>query len=104
MVARTKQPPPPPAATLDLQSTRCTCGCGETTAARSRFRPGHDQRLQGQLARAHYDGAAVAVLQPDGQRQHLPAVDAARMLDTDRHSWSAKLSSNRRHQSQELPA
>ena len=95
-----------PAATVDLQETRCTCGCGETTPSRSRFRPGHDQRLKGRLARAHYVAAEVAVVQPDGQQQRLPAVDAARLLDTDRFSWSAKLSTNRRlsEQSQEQSA
>jgi len=90
-----------PAATVDLQETRCTCGCGETTPSRSRFRPGHDQRLKGRLARAHYVAAEVAVVQPDGQQQRLPAVDAARLLDTDRFSWSAKLSTNRRRPSEQ---
>lgn len=80
-----------PAATVDLQETRCTCGCGETTPARPRFRPGHDQRLKGQLARAHYATSQVAVVQPDGAQQNLSAEQAARLLDTDRFSWSAKL-------------
>lgn len=51
-----------PAATVDLQGTRCTCGCGETTPSRSRFRPGHDQRLKGQLARTHHAAVQVATL------------------------------------------
>jgi len=41
------------------------------------------------------------VVQPDGQQQRLPAVDAARLLDTDRFSWSAKLSTNRRRPSEQ---
>ncbi len=101
MATAKKQSAPAPASTVDLQETRCTCGCGETTPARSRFRPGHDQRLKGQLARAHYVAAEVAVVQPDGQQQRLPAVDAARLLDTDRFSWSAKLSTNRRRPSEQ---
>lgn len=91
MATAKKQPAPAPAATVDLQEGRCTCGCGETTPTRSRFRPGHDQRLKGKLARAHYTAVPVAVVQPDAQRHDLSAEAAARLLDTDRFSWSAKV-------------
>ncbi len=34
----------------------CWCGCGESTKIGSRFRPGHDAKLHGQMRRANKDG------------------------------------------------
>lgn len=73
---------------VDLTLGRCACGCGEQVARR--FRQGHDARLRGVLLTAHRTDAAVQVVQ-GGERRVLSALQVARLLDHDTHSWSARL-------------
>jgi hypothetical protein len=46
----------------------CACGCQVAPSRRARFRPGHDQRLKGILARAQAAGAKIEVT-VDGKRR-----------------------------------
>lgn len=75
---------------VDLTEGRCTCGCGEPTKPKSRFRPGHDQRMKGQLKRAHQADTKVTLVEGKTRRQ-ATAREAAQRLDTDRYCWSEAL-------------
>lgn len=75
-----------PGTAVDLNSGICTCGCGEETRAKSRFRPGHDQRLKGQLKRAHLADAKVLLVE-GRSKQQVAAIEAAARLDQTGHGW-----------------
>lgn len=78
--------------TVDLRPGVCTCGCGAQTTRR--FGQGHDQRLKGQLRRAHHAGKPVLVV-IGKTRTRVPAAEAVGYLDTPSFSWTEWLGATR---------
>lgn len=70
--AQTKKDKPRPSdRTADKGDLRkCTCGCGENVAGKSLYRPGHDARHAGQIARE-----VAADLQNDAAYDHQMALE-----------------------------
>ena len=52
---------------LELGTGLCVCGCGEpvNVAKRRRFRPGHDGRTKGWIAKAGREGKLIAIYESD---------------------------------------
>jgi len=71
---------------LNWTGGKCLCGCGRTTL--SRFAPGHDARLRGQLTRAAVAGTGVRVRDGEAFTDTTPEAVAA-TLSTPKHDWVA---------------
>jgi hypothetical protein len=72
---------------VDLRFGFCTCGCGNP--AGGHFVPGHNQRLRGELTRAHQASRRVLVRQPLGEPLLVAPADAADLLGPEWLAWVA---------------
>lgn len=75
-------------AVVDFRYRHCACGCGAPAIGRN-FVPGHNQRLRGDLARAHQRGQRVLVRQTVGRDHLLAPADVAEMLGEGWLAWVA---------------
>lgn len=75
-------------ARVDLRFGFCTCGCGNPT--RGHFVPGHNQRLRGELTRAHQMSRRVLVRQLLGEPLLVAPADAADLLGREWLAWVAR--------------
>ncbi|HEV8653177.1 MAG TPA: hypothetical protein VG276_28225 [Actinomycetes bacterium] len=50
----------------------CWCGCGEATAPRSLFRPGHDAAARAMILKHHYQGDTATMVLAHGYEQPGP--------------------------------
>lgn len=65
--------------TTTTEFKKCLCGCDENVPPKSTFRPGHDARLAGQIARdmlaaGEYDDEKVAILPTEALRDKATAI------------------------------
>lgn len=73
---------------LDVSDSACLCGCRTPTPGR--FRPGHDARLKGKLARAAIARIGVTILN-DGKERQMTARAFAKEVSTDSYDWTEAL-------------
>lgn len=73
---------------LDVSDSACLCGCKSPTPGR--FRPGHDARLKGKLARAAIAKVKVVVIDGD-KEEELTARAFAKRVSTDAYDWTVAL-------------
>lgn len=67
---------------MHIEGGACRCGCGDTPAAKRNFRPGHDQRLMGILARAARAGHDLVVFEQPENVYNMTPAEYGRMVLT----------------------
>lgn len=73
---------------LDISDSACLCGCRTPTPGR--FRPGHDARLKGKLARAAIARVKLVVIN-DGREREMTARAFAKEVSSDAYDWTVAL-------------